>query len=75
MSDTVAVLKEALTKAYDGGYANGRVDALKALSISLGFVFDLGILTEEDKKGFKIALDTVDTTLKLVQQDAEEGVI
>lgn len=73
MSDTVAVLKEALTKAYDQGYTNGRTDALKALSTSMGFVYDLGVLPPEDKKGFKIALDTIGATLKILEQDKGES--
>lgn len=72
MSDHVEVLKEALGKAYDGGYAKGRLDALKALSTSMGFVYELGVLPAEDKKGFKIALDTISQTLKILEQDNVE---
>lgn len=73
MSDNVEVLKEALTTAYNQGYTNGRTDALKALGTSMGFVYDLGVLPAEDKKGFKIALDTISSTLKILEQDNEES--
>jgi hypothetical protein len=67
------MLKEALLKSHDQGYAKGRVDAIKALSVSLHFVYDLGILTEEEKKGYKITLDTVDATLRILEQNNEEN--
>ena len=74
MSDNTIkdALQEALQKAYDHGYAKGRVDALKALSTSLNFVYGAGILTEEEKKGYKIVLETVDATRKILEQDNEE---
>lgn len=74
MNDNVTdMLREALTKSYDKGYAKGRVDALKALSTSLHFVHGInGILSEEEKKGYKITIETVDATLKILEQDAEE---
>ena len=73
-NDMLDTLKEALVKAYDGGYAKGRVDALKALSTSLHFVYGInGILTEEEKKGYKITLETVDATLKILEQTNEES--
>lgn len=75
MSDnnTREVLQEALLKAYDQGYAKGRVDALKALSTSMHFVYDLGILSGDEKKGYKITLDTVDATMKVLEQTNEES--
>jgi len=66
-------LKEALQGAYDEGYAKGKLDAVKALAISLRFVYDIGILSEEEKKGFLITLETVDATQKLLEQSNEEN--
>jgi hypothetical protein len=66
-------LKEALQKMHDEGYARGRRDAVKALSTSLHFVYDLGILSEEEKKGYKITLETIDATLKILEQNNEES--
>lgn len=66
-------LRTALQQMHDQGYAKGRKDAVKALSTSLHFVYDLGILSEEEKKGYKITLDTVDATLKILEQDNEES--
>jgi hypothetical protein len=65
-------LKDALQKMHDQGYAKGRRDAVKALSISLHAVYNIGILTEVEKQGFKITLETVDATLKLLEQNNEE---
>lgn len=73
MNDNVTVLKEALTKAYDQGYAKGKVGAMKALSTSLHFVYDLNILSPEERKGYKIALQTIDATLNILEQDNEES--
>ena len=70
-------IKDELTKAlrgmHDSGYAKGRVDAVRALSTSFHIVYDLGILTEGEKGGYKIALDTLDSTLKILEQDTEES--
>lgn len=66
-------LKDALQQMHDQGYAKGRKDAVKALSTSLHFVYNMGILTEEEKKGYKITLETVDATLKILEQDNEEN--
>jgi hypothetical protein len=67
------MLKEALAKSYEEGYAKGRVHVLKALSDSMHFVYDMGVLSDEEKKGYKITLDTVDATLKFIKQDNEES--
>lgn len=72
MSDNVEVLKEALTQAHDRGYAKGRVDSLKALSTSMQFVYDLGVLAADEKKGYNISLETVNAALKILEQDNEE---
>ena len=67
-------LKEALQKSYDQGYAKGRVDAVKALYTSLSFVYGIdGLLSKEEKKGYKITLETIDAALKLLEQDNEES--
>lgn len=68
------MLKDALTKAYDQGYAKGRVDALKALSTSMHFVYGIkGVVSEDGKKGYMIALQTIDGTLKILEQNNEES--
>lgn len=73
MSEYGPILKEALTEAYGKGYANGRRDALKALSTSMQFVYDLGVLSGDEKRGYKISLETVNATLKILEQDTEES--
>lgn len=67
------MLKDALTKSYDQGYTKGRVNVLEALSTSMHVVYDMGILTDEEKKGYKICLDTVDAAMKFIVQDNEES--
>ena len=66
-------LRKVLTAAYEEGYTTGRIDALKALSVSLTFVKDLGILKEEEKAGYNIALETLNTTLDLLIKSGKEG--
>lgn len=66
-------LKAALQTMHDQGYTKGRVDAVKALATSLTFVYDIGILSAEEKVGYKIALETINATLTILQQDKEES--